>query len=77
MAAPPGARRGAGERQAEGARRAGGERQLAGPAQVPAEIDELFAPSPGPICSWCDFRRHCPEGQAAGPERRPWDGLAE
>ncbi|TLF71637.1 recombinase RecB, partial [Nonomuraea sp. KC401] len=44
---------------------------------VPPEVDELFAPTPGPICSWCDFRRHCPEGQAAGPERRPWDGLAD
>ncbi|NBE95965.1 RecB family exonuclease [Nonomuraea sp. K271] len=49
----------------------------AGPAAVPPEVDELFAPTPGPICSWCDFRRHCPEGQAAGPERRPWDGLAD
>ncbi|MEO3888185.1 PD-(D/E)XK nuclease family protein [Nonomuraea sp. B5E05] len=48
-----------------------------GPAAVPAEVDELFAPAPGPICSWCDFLRHCPEGQAAGPERRPWDGLAD
>ncbi|TMR08110.1 PD-(D/E)XK nuclease family protein [Nonomuraea turkmeniaca] len=53
------------------------ERQSVGPAAVPAEIDELFAPNPGPICSWCDFRRHCPEGQAVAPERRPWDGLAE
>ncbi|TDD06930.1 RecB family exonuclease [Nonomuraea diastatica] len=54
-----------------------GERPSIGPAAVPAEVDELFAPAPGPICSWCDFRRHCPEGQAAGPERRPWDGLAD
>ncbi|MFI7707115.1 RecB family exonuclease [Nonomuraea sp. NPDC049480] len=54
-----------------------GERQVVGPAPVPAEIDQLFAPSPGPICSWCDFRRHCPEGQAAAPDRNPWDGLAE
>ncbi|SDM15411.1 RecB family exonuclease [Nonomuraea maritima] len=51
--------------------------QPAGPAQVPAEIDELFPPSPGPLCSWCDFRRHCAEGLSAGPERLPWDGLAE
>ncbi|MGI5287028.1 RecB family exonuclease [Nonomuraea polychroma] len=55
----------------------GAAREGGGPATVPAEIDELFAPNPGPICSWCDFRRHCPEGRAAGPERRPWDGLAE
>ncbi|SEG98715.1 PD-(D/E)XK nuclease superfamily protein [Nonomuraea solani] len=61
VAAPRGTRRGSGEP----------------PPDVPAEIDELFAPTPGPICSWCDFRRHCPQGLAAGPERRPWDGLAE
>ncbi|WP_049574592.1 RecB family exonuclease [Nonomuraea sp. SBT364] len=53
------------------------ERPSVGPAVVPPAIDELFAPSPGPICGWCDFRRHCPEGLAAAPERRPWDGLAE
>ncbi|MEU6728680.1 PD-(D/E)XK nuclease family protein [Nonomuraea wenchangensis] len=52
-------------------------RPFVGPAAVPPEIDELFAPSPGPICSWCDFRRHCPEGQAVAPDRDPWDGLAE
>ncbi|MEV4577420.1 PD-(D/E)XK nuclease family protein [Nonomuraea jabiensis] len=56
---------------------ASGERPSAGPAAVPAEIDELFAPNPGPICSWCDFRRHCPEGRSAAPDRDPWDGLAE
>ncbi|WP_344480135.1 RecB family exonuclease [Nonomuraea monospora] len=60
-----------------GPRRPAGERQTVGPAEVPADVDKLFAPSPGPICSWCDFRRHCPEGLAAGPERQPWDGLAE
>lgn len=48
-----------------------------GPPRVPAELDEVFAPSPGPLCGWCDFRRHCPEGQVAAPERRPWDGLGE
>lgn len=37
----------------------------------------LFPPSPGPLCSWCDYRRHCPEGQAIAPDRRAWDGLAE
>ncbi|MEV4297813.1 RecB family exonuclease [Microbispora rosea] len=46
-------------------------------AAVPPEIDRLFPPEPGPICSWCDFRRHCPEGRAASPDRLPWDGLAE
>ncbi|MFG1704040.1 RecB family exonuclease [Nonomuraea sp. M3C6] len=63
--------------RASGSPGVSGDRPSAGPAVVPAEIDELFAPNPGPICSWCDFRRHCAEGQAAGPERRPWDGLAE
>ncbi|WP_432926068.1 RecB family exonuclease [Microbispora sp. CA-135349] len=43
---------------------------------VPPEIDRLFPPEPGPICSWCDFRRHCPEGRAVSPDRLPWDGLA-
>ncbi len=38
---------------------------------------DLFPPSPARHCSWCDFRRHCPEGRAAAPERRPWDGLAD
>jgi hypothetical protein len=56
---------------------ASGERQPVGPAAVPDEIDELFAPNPGPICSWCDFRRHCPEGRSAAPDRNSWDGLAE
>ncbi|MGW0196311.1 RecB family exonuclease [Nonomuraea sp. NPDC003201] len=58
-------------------RTASGERPSVGPAAVPDEIDELFAPSPGPICSWCDFRRHCPEGRSAAPDRNAWDGLAE
>ncbi|WP_345568126.1 PD-(D/E)XK nuclease family protein [Nonomuraea rosea] len=58
-------------------RRKTGDRLPVGPAAVPAEIDELLAPSPGPICSWCDFRRHCAEGLAAGTERQPWDGLAD
>jgi putative RecB family exonuclease len=27
------------------------------------------------ICSWCDFRAHCPEGQRMGPEKSDWAGL--
>ncbi|GAA3442113.1 hypothetical protein Pve01_61910 [Planomonospora venezuelensis] len=46
------------------------------PPAVPPEIDALFAPRTGPLCSWCDFRRHCPDGQAAAPDKAPWDGLA-
>jgi putative RecB family exonuclease len=37
-----------------------------------APPDEVFPPSVGWHCSWCDFRRHCPEGQAAAPELEPW-----
>lgn len=36
----------------------------------------LFPPSPGRACSWCDFRRHCPEGQAGAPALEPWALLA-
>ena len=44
---------------------------------LPAErYDEVFPPSPGPSCGWCDYRRHCPEGTAAAQARRPWDGVA-
>jgi RecB family exonuclease len=39
------------------------------------EADGVFAPTPGVGCGWCDFRGSCPEGQRAGPARRPWDGL--
>ncbi|NUR81599.1 MAG: PD-(D/E)XK nuclease family protein [Dermatophilaceae bacterium] len=69
---------GAAGQLAPGERESGsGERPSVGPAQVPAELDAVFPANPGPICSWCDFRRHCPEGQAAGSDRNPWDGLAD
>jgi RecB family exonuclease len=35
----------------------------------------LFAPRVSPICTWCDFREHCPEGQLVGPEKSDWAGL--
>jgi hypothetical protein len=41
------------------------------------DTDEVFPPRPGPGCGWCDFRALCPEGSAAGPAHRPWDGLAD
>ncbi|MFF3665286.1 RecB family exonuclease [Microtetraspora malaysiensis] len=47
-----------------------------GAPSMPPEIDALFPPNPGPICSWCDFRRHCPQGQQIAPDRNSWDGLA-
>jgi RecB family exonuclease len=37
-----------------------------------ADPDEVFPPSAGWHCAWCDFRRHCPEGRAASPELEPW-----
>jgi RecB family exonuclease len=47
-------------------------------APLPSEkFDEVFPPRPGPACGWCDYLRHCPEGQAAAVSRRPWDGLAD
>jgi putative RecB family exonuclease len=36
---------------------------------------QLFAPAVSPICTWCDFRAHCPEGQQIGPEKSDWAGL--
>ncbi|MGH3878476.1 MAG: RecB family exonuclease [Actinophytocola sp.] len=38
--------------------------------------DVLFPPQVGRQCAWCDFRRSCPEGQAAGPQAEPWALLA-
>ena len=47
-------------------------------APLPSEkFDEVFPPRTGPACGWCDYLRHCPEGQAAAVPRRPWDGLAD
>ncbi|MGP4023967.1 RecB family exonuclease [Actinomadura sp. 3N407] len=40
-----------------------------------APHDELFPPRPGNLCSWCDFARHCPEGQEAAPRKDPWAAL--
>ena len=41
------------------------------------EASALFPPRPGPLCGWCDLRAHCPEGQAAGPEKSDWAALEE
>ncbi|MFC6081416.1 RecB family exonuclease [Sphaerisporangium aureirubrum] len=45
--------------------------------ELRAKLDERFPAHPGPICSWCDYRQHCPEGQAAGTPRQPWDALVD
>jgi putative RecB family exonuclease len=34
-----------------------------------------FPPRPSPLCTWCDFRAHCPEGRLQGPEKSEWAGL--
>jgi putative RecB family exonuclease len=46
-------------------------------ALPPDEYDEVFPPMPSPACGWCDYLRHCPEGQAVAITRRTWDGLAD
>ncbi|HEY2041432.1 MAG TPA: PD-(D/E)XK nuclease family protein [Jatrophihabitans sp.] len=40
-----------------------------------ADPNQVFEPVTGPSCSWCDYRRVCPEGQAASQERASWAGL--
>jgi RecB family exonuclease len=35
-----------------------------------------FPPRPGPMCGWCDFSAHCPEGRAACAPHASWAGLA-
>jgi len=45
-------------------------------ASASPDDDARFPPRPAPRCGWCDYQRLCPEGRAAAPARRPWDGLA-
>ncbi|MGI5167574.1 RecB family exonuclease [Spirillospora sp. CA-253888] len=40
-----------------------------------APFDAVFPPRTGSLCAWCDFQRHCPEGQAAAPRKEPWAAL--
>lgn len=49
----------------------------AGDADAVEAIDAHFPPSPGPSCSWCDYRRWCPSGKDASQELSPWAGLAD
>jgi len=42
----------------------------------PGLAEDLFPPAPGPQCTACPVRRHCPEGRAAAPAAQPWAGLA-
>jgi putative RecB family exonuclease len=39
------------------------------------DAEVLFPPRPGQHCSWCDFRRHCVQGQQAAPDVEPWSLL--
>jgi RecB family exonuclease len=39
-------------------------------------IDRVFPPRPSPLCGWCDYQQHCPDGLATADPRKPWDGLA-
>jgi RecB family exonuclease len=41
-----------------------------------ADPDEAFPVTTGRHCSWCDFRRHCPDGRSAAPELESWVMLA-
>jgi putative RecB family exonuclease len=36
-----------------------------------------FPAKVGPLCQWCDFRAHCPAGQAVGAEKSGWAALEE
>jgi RecB family exonuclease len=45
------------------------------PPAAGAGPEDAFPPRPGPGCGWCDYRARCPDGSAASPARRPWDGL--
>src|SRR5581483_845540 len=36
----------------------------------------LFPARTSPMCSYCDFRRSCPQGRAAAPDAQPWSLLA-
>jgi RecB family exonuclease len=54
---------------------AGADERYRAAAASGAPADDALPPRPGPGCAWCDFRARCPEGSAAAPHRRPWDGL--
>jgi RecB family exonuclease len=38
---------------------------------------DRFPARVGPLCQWCDFRAHCPAGQAFGAEKSGWAALEE
>ena len=40
-----------------------------------AAQSSLFEARTSALCGWCDFRAHCPEGQAVGPAKEDWAGI--
>ncbi|WP_307797515.1 RecB family exonuclease [Actinomadura barringtoniae] len=50
-------------------------RQAEGLAVDHTPYDETFPPRPGNLCAWCDYARHCPEGQEAAPRKESWAAL--
>lgn len=36
---------------------------------------EQFPARTSALCTWCDYREHCPEGRQVGPEQTDWAGL--
>ncbi|ASW57389.1 PD-(D/E)XK nuclease family protein [Plantactinospora sp. KBS50] len=40
-----------------------------------ADPDDAFPTRPGGRCTWCDYRRVCPDGERA-PQEEPWAALA-
>jgi len=40
-----------------------------------ADPDIAFPTTPGTLCSYCDFRKICPDGQGA-PAKQPWAAVA-
>lgn len=40
-----------------------------------ASADEVFTPSPGPLCGWCDHRDTCAVGMQAAAPKSTWAGL--
>jgi RecB family exonuclease len=47
-------------------------------AEAEAATGESFPANPGPICGWCDYYAHCPEGRRAAPDRPvAWAGLPD
>ena len=38
-------------------------------------LSPAFPPLPSPLCTWCDYRAACPEGQRMGPEKSSWAAL--